>query len=31
LSFSSFSETFLFACSWFAKFSFSLCNCCIFC
>jgi hypothetical protein len=27
---SSFSEAFLFACSWFPNFSFSFCNCCIF-
>jgi hypothetical protein len=31
LSFSCFSEAFLFACSWFANFSFSFCSCCIFC
>jgi hypothetical protein len=31
LSFSSFSEAFLFACSWFVNFSLSFCNCCIFC
>jgi hypothetical protein len=30
-SFSSFSEAFLFSCSWFANFSFSFCSCCIFC
>jgi hypothetical protein len=31
LSFSSFSEAFLFACCWLANFSFSFCSCCIFC
>jgi hypothetical protein len=31
LSFSSFLEAFLFACSWLANFSFSFCSCCIFC
>jgi hypothetical protein len=31
LSFSSFSEAFLFACNWLANFSFSFCSCCIFC
>jgi hypothetical protein len=30
-SFSSFSEIFLFACSWLANFSLSFCSYCIFC
>jgi hypothetical protein len=31
LSFSNFSEAFLFSCSWFANFSFSFYSYCIFC